>query len=94
MKISFITSTQDHIKLNLVSNICTLVSKHIQPPDHIEVVCKPALIPKIRGTELTTASYSRCYTEARVNLYPDALTALNALNDDFTMPFELPTIEI
>lgn len=37
MKITFITSTQDDFKLQLVSNICTLVSKHIQLPDHMEV---------------------------------------------------------
>jgi hypothetical protein len=40
MKITFVTSTQDDIKLKLVSNICTLVSKHIQLPDHIEVEFK------------------------------------------------------
>ena len=40
MKIIFVTSTQDDIKLKLVSNICTLVSKYIQLPDHIEVEFK------------------------------------------------------
>jgi MoaA/NifB/PqqE/SkfB family radical SAM enzyme len=29
--------------------------------------------------------------EARINLYPDAL---NALKDDYTMPFEIPTMEL
>ena len=40
MKITFTTSTQDDLKLKLVSNICTLVSKHIQLPNHIEVEFK------------------------------------------------------
>lgn len=55
-------------------------------------VCKPCFDLEDQGVQsLRQRHISGVIPEARVNLYPDAL---NALNDDFTMPFELPTMEI
>lgn len=55
-------------------------------------VCKPCFDLEDQGVQsLRQRHIAGVIPEARVNLYPDAL---NALNDDFTMPFELPTMEI
>lgn len=55
-------------------------------------VCKPCFDLEDQGVEsLRQRHISGVIPEARVNLYPDAL---NALNDDFTMPFQIPTMEI
>jgi sulfatase maturation enzyme AslB (radical SAM superfamily) len=55
-------------------------------------VCKPCFDLEDQGVQsLRQRHTAGVIPEARVNLYPDAL---NALNDDFTMPFELPTMEI
>ena len=55
-------------------------------------VCKPCFdledqgVMSLRQRHITDHS-----PESRINLYPDAL---DALNDDYTMPFEFPTMEI
>ena len=55
-------------------------------------VCKPCFDLEDQGVQsLRQRHTAGLIPEARVNLYPDAL---DALNDDFTMPFELPTMEI
>jgi MoaA/NifB/PqqE/SkfB family radical SAM enzyme len=55
-------------------------------------VCKPCFDLEDQGVQsLRQRHIAGVIPEARVNLYPDAL---DALNDDFTMPFELPTMEI
>jgi len=55
-------------------------------------VCKPCFDLEDQGVEsLRQRHIAGVIPEARINLYPDAL---DALQDDFTMPFELPTMEI
>ena len=55
-------------------------------------VCKPCFYLEAQGVESLRQRHIRdSYPESRTNLYPNAL---DTLNDDFTMPFELPTIEI
>ena len=55
-------------------------------------VCKPCFNLEDQGVESLRQRHTvGVIPEARVNLYPDAL---DALEDDYTMPFELPTIEI
>lgn len=55
-------------------------------------VCKPCFDLEDQGVEsLRQRHTAGVIPEARVNLYPDAL---DALSDDYTMPFELPTMEI
>jgi len=55
-------------------------------------VCKPCFDLEDQGVEsLRQRHTAGVIPEARVNLYPDAL---DALNDDYTMPFEFPTMEI
>ena len=55
-------------------------------------VCKPCFDLEDQGVQsLRQRHTAGVIPEARVNLYPDAL---DALNEDFTMPFELPTMEI
>ena len=55
-------------------------------------LCKPCFDLEAQGVESLRQRHIRdSYPESRVNLYPNAL---DALNDDYTMPFELPTIEI
>jgi MoaA/NifB/PqqE/SkfB family radical SAM enzyme len=55
-------------------------------------VCKPCFDLEDQGVQsLRQRHIAGVIPEARVNLYPDAL---DALNDDYTMPFELPTMEI
>ena len=55
-------------------------------------VCEPCFdledqgVQSLRQRHITDSS-----PESRINLYPDAL---DKLNDDYSMPFELPTIEI
>lgn len=59
-----------------------------QRPD----VCKPCFDLEDQGVEsLRQRHTAGVIPEARVNLYPDAL---DALQDDYTMPFEFPTMEI
>ena len=54
--------------------------------------CAPCFNLEDQGVEsLRQRHTAGVIPEARVNLYPDAL---DALNDDFTMPFEFPTMEI
>jgi len=55
-------------------------------------VCKPCFDLEDQGVEsLRQRHIAGVIPEARVNLYPNAL---DALNDDYTMPFEIPTMEI
>ena len=54
--------------------------------------CAPCFNLEDQGVEsLRQRHTAGVIPEARVNLYPDAL---DALQDDYTMPFELPTMEI
>jgi sulfatase maturation enzyme AslB (radical SAM superfamily) len=55
-------------------------------------VCQPCFDLEDQGVEsLRQRHISGVIPEARINLYPNAL---NTLRDDYTMPFELPTMEI
>lgn len=55
-------------------------------------VCKPCFDLEDQGVEsLRQRHIAGIIPEARLNLYPNAL---DALTDDFTMPFEFPTMEI
>lgn len=56
------------------------------------IVCKPCFDLEDQGVEsLRQRHIAGIIPEARINLYPDAL---DALTEDFTMPFEFPTMEI
>ena len=55
-------------------------------------VCKPCFDLEDQGVQsLRQRHTAGVIPEARINLYPDAL---DALDEDYTMPFELPTMEI
>lgn len=55
-------------------------------------VCKPCFDLEDQGVEsLRQRHINGVIPEARINLYP---TALQLLRDDYTMPFEFPTMEI
>jgi len=55
-------------------------------------VCKPCFDLEDQGVEsLRQRHINGVIPEARINLYPNAL---DALRDDYTMPFEFPTMEI
>jgi sulfatase maturation enzyme AslB (radical SAM superfamily) len=55
-------------------------------------VCKPCFDLEDQGVQsLRQRHIAGVIPEARVNLYPDAL---DALDEDYNMPFELPTMEI
>jgi MoaA/NifB/PqqE/SkfB family radical SAM enzyme len=55
-------------------------------------VCKPCFDLEDQGVEsLRQRHINGVIPEARINLYPNAL---DALRDDYTMPFELPTMEV
>ena len=55
-------------------------------------VCKPCFDLEDQGVEsLRQRHVNGVIPEARINLYPNAL---DALRDDYTMPFEFPTMEI
>lgn len=59
-----------------------------QRPD----VCIPCFNLEDQGVESLRQRHIRdSFPDARINLYPNAL---DSLQDDFSMPFELPTIEI
>jgi len=63
------------------------VLTNIRPPE-----CEPCFRLEDQGVEsLRERHISGVIPEARVNLYPNAL---NALKDDYTMPFEIPTMEL
>lgn len=54
--------------------------------------CAPCFNLEDQGVEsLRQRHIAGIIPEARVNLYPNAL---NSLNDDYSMPFEIPTMEI
>jgi sulfatase maturation enzyme AslB (radical SAM superfamily) len=55
-------------------------------------VCKPCFDLEDQGVESLRQRHTNgVIPEARINLYPNAL---DALQEDYTMPFELPTMEI
>jgi len=55
-------------------------------------VCVPCFDLEDQGVEsLRQRHIKNTFPDSRVNLYP---TALDSLHDDYSMPFELPTIEI
>ena len=55
-------------------------------------VCKPCFDLEDQGVEsLRQRHIKNTIPESRINLYPNAL---DYLNDDYTMPFEFPTMEI
>ena len=55
-------------------------------------VCKPCFDLEDQGVQsLRQRHIAGVIPEARANLYPDAL---DALNEDYSMPFEFPTMEI
>ena len=55
-------------------------------------VCKPCFDLEDQGVQsLRQRHVAGVIPEARINLYPDAL---NSLDEDYTMPFEFPTMEI
>ena len=54
--------------------------------------CEPCFSLEDQGVESLRQRHIKGFIpEARVNLYPDALSKLN---DDFSMPFEIPTMEL
>lgn len=72
---------------NTMKRIRKSVLTNIRPPE-----CEPCFKLEDQGVEsLRQRHISGVIPEARINLYPNAL---DALKDDFTMPFELPTMEI
>ena len=59
----------------------------IRPPE-----CEPCFSLEDQGVEsLRQRHTTGKIPEARINLYPNAL---NRLNDDYSMPFEIPTMEL
>ena len=63
------------------------VLTNIRPPE-----CEPCFSLEDQGVEsLRMRHISGAIPEARVNLYPDALTRLN---DDYSMPYEIATMEL
>jgi len=59
----------------------------IRPPE-----CEPCFRLEDQGVEsLRQRHISGVIPEARINLYPNAL---DSLKDDYTMPFEIPTMEL
>ena len=63
------------------------VLTNIRPPE-----CEPCFRLEDQGVEsLRERHISGVIPEARINLYPKAL---DALQDDYSMPFELPTMEL
>ena len=60
--------------------------------NEIPAECVPCFDLEAQGVESLRQRHIRdSFPDARINLYPDAL---DKLNDDYTMPFEFPTIEI
>jgi len=63
------------------------VMNNERPPE-----CEPCFSLEDQGVEsLRQRHISGKIPEARINLYPDAL---NKLNEDYSMPFEIPTMEL
>lgn len=63
------------------------VLKGERPPE-----CEPCFSLEDQGVESLRQRHIRGkISEARINLYPDAL---NKMRHDFTMPFEIPTMEL
>lgn len=63
------------------------VLNNIRPPE-----CTPCFRLEDQGVEsLRQRHIAGTIPEARINLYPNAL---NDLHDDYTMPFEIPTMEL
>lgn len=85
-----------HIQENSLEEIWNndtmrLVRKQVLANERPDV-CKPCFDLEDQGVEsLRQRHIKDAIPESRINLYPDAL---NSLADDYTMPFELPTMEI
>jgi len=63
------------------------VLTNLRPPE-----CEPCFSLEDQGVEsLRQRHITGKIPEARINLYPNAL---RRLNDDYTMPFEIPTMEL
>jgi len=63
------------------------VLTNIRPPE-----CEPCFKLEDQGVEsLRQRHIAGVIPEARINLYPNAL---DVLNDDYSMPFEIPSIEL
>ena len=74
-----------------MAKLCAEVRKQVLNNERPEV-CKPCFDLEDQGVQsLRQRHTAGVIPEARVNLYPDAL---DALEEDYTMPFELPTMEI
>jgi MoaA/NifB/PqqE/SkfB family radical SAM enzyme len=72
---------------NTMKRIRKQVLNDERPPE-----CEPCFKLEDQGVEsLRQRHTAGLIPEARVNLYPNAL---DALNDDYSMPFEIPTMEL
>jgi MoaA/NifB/PqqE/SkfB family radical SAM enzyme len=72
---------------NTMKRIRRQVLNSERPPE-----CEPCFSLEDQGVEsLRQRHIAGIIPEARINLYPDALSKLA---DDFTMPFEIPTMEL
>jgi len=70
-----------------IKRIRKSVLTNIRPPE-----CEPCFRLEDQGVEsLRQRHITGTIPESRINLYPNAL---DALNDDYSMPFELPTMEL
>jgi MoaA/NifB/PqqE/SkfB family radical SAM enzyme len=73
------------------SNTMQTIRKQVLCNEKPEV-CKPCFDLEDQGVEsLRQRHINGIIPEARITLYPNAL---NALRDNYTMPFEIPTMEI
>ena len=80
-------SLEDVWNNNTMKRIRKQVLSDIRPPE-----CEPCFRLEDQGVEsLRQRHTSGIIPEARINLYPNAL---DTLKDDYTMPFEIPTMEL
>jgi len=76
-----------HWNSETMQRIRRQVLRSERPPE-----CEPCFNLEDQGVESLRQRHIKGeIPEARINLYPDAL---NSMSHDFTMPFEIPTIEI
>jgi sulfatase maturation enzyme AslB (radical SAM superfamily) len=81
------TSLEEIWNNDTMCRIRKQVLNNDRPPE-----CEPCFRLEDQGVEsLRQRHISGVIPEARVNLYPDAL---DDLKDDYTMPFEIPTMEL
>lgn len=83
---------QEHSLESIWNNDCmTTVRRQVLCGERPEV-CRPCFDLEDQGVEsLRQRHINGIIPEARINLYPNAL---ESLNDDYTMPFQFPTMEI